>query len=417
VWRQDDVLAFCRSQDADALFRLARRYGHSNESIAYWTGIDPAEVSKRITGGKGPVRTLDRWLRIAEALDMPDEARQILGLASRRRDSATSAAPLVADDLSTSHHPVLFGVRQGGAPPSAVDPCLPRTLLDLLVHYAQTDNMLGPRSLLLAVTSQLTLIEQLWTVARGPLRSELLGVGARYAEFAGWLHQDAGDHTTGARWTLQALDLAHAAGSPILASYALMRRSNQASSVGDGTRALGLASAALDVPEARHPMLRALALRQRARGHALEGSVQDCQRALDEARQQAALGSTDSDEAVRDLAGYCTVSYVEMEAADCWTLLGRPERAVPIFEAELAAWPEIYRRDRGVHLARLATAYVACGILDEAERIGLEALAVAEQTGSSRAVDELGRSLHRSGTELAPLRERLAMLTRDGKVG
>jgi hypothetical protein len=111
------------------------------------------------------------------------------------------------------------------------------------------------------------------------------------------------------------------------------------------------------------------------------------------------------------------VSYVEMEAADCWTLLGRPERAVPIFEAELAAWPEIYRRDRGVHLARLATAYVACGILDEAERIGLEALAVAEQTGSSRAVDELGRSLHRSGTELAPLRERLAMLTRDGKVG
>jgi hypothetical protein len=206
VWRQDDVLAFCRSQDADALFRLARRYGHSNESIAYWTGIDPAEVSKRITGGKGPVRTLDRWLRIAEALDMPDEARQILGLASRRRDSATSAAPLVAGDLSTSYHPVLFGVRQGAASPSAVDPCLPRTLLDLLVHYAQTDNMLGPRSLLLAATSQLTLIEQLWTVARGPLRSELLGVGARYAEFAGWLHQDVGDHTTGAagrfrRWT------------------------------------------------------------------------------------------------------------------------------------------------------------------------------------------------------------------------
>ena len=47
------------------MFRLARKHGHTNESIGYWTGIDPVEISKRINGSKGPVRALDRWAAAA----------------------------------------------------------------------------------------------------------------------------------------------------------------------------------------------------------------------------------------------------------------------------------------------------------------------------------------------------------------
>lgn len=82
VWRRTEVLDLCRAQDADALFRLARKYGYTNESIGYWTGIDPVEISKRINGNKGPVRALDRWQRIADGLNLPAHARHALGLAA-----------------------------------------------------------------------------------------------------------------------------------------------------------------------------------------------------------------------------------------------------------------------------------------------------------------------------------------------
>lgn len=88
LWREDHVLDLCRAQDADGLFRLVKKYGFTNESIGYWTGIDPGEISKRINGAKEPVRTLDRWHRIADGLNMPDDARLELGIAPRRDRAA-----------------------------------------------------------------------------------------------------------------------------------------------------------------------------------------------------------------------------------------------------------------------------------------------------------------------------------------
>lgn len=422
VWNRSEVLDLCRAQDANGLFRVARKNGATNESIGYWTGIDPVEISKRILGKKGPVRALDRWQRIADGLGMPDHACLLLGLAPPKR----SAGSRQSSALVRREHPL---TRQLMTPPvrlpmpdnPMIDPHFPATLLDLLSQYSHTDNLLGPRSLLLAVTSQLALVEQLLKAAREPVRSQLFEVGARYSEFAGWLYQDAGDFAAAARWTQQALELAHAAGSPVLTAYVLMRRSNQESTVGNGARALSLAAAALDLPQVRHPQLAALALRQRARGYALDGDALQCERALDDARAHVASMPDDPDPLIQALAGYCTPSYVEMEAADCWLLLGRPERAVPIFEAELASWPNAYRRDRAVHLARLTSAYAACHRVDDAERTAVEALVMAEQIGSSRVTDELGRSLDlldEAGdcSELGEVRDRLSALTASSSV-
>jgi hypothetical protein len=373
MWERADVLAACRARDANALLRLARRHGVTNERLAYWTGIDPGEISKRLSGKTvSPVQTLDRWERIASGLGMSGSARVVLGLAPGE------AVPVPTDPAP-----------QPAALPahvSAVDPQLPATLLDLLTQYARTDNLLGPRSLLTAVGSQFALVERLWGVARGPVRADLLAVGARYGEFAGWLHQDAGDAGAATHWTRHALELAHAADSPLLVSYVLMRQSNQASGAGDGVRTLALAGAGLRL--APHPLLRALALRQLARGHALDGNARECERALDAAHAEVAAGGHDE---LRSLAGYCTPAYVEMEAADCWLLLGQPHRAVPILEAALPSWPVEYRRDRGLHLARLASAYTACDEVDRAREAAFEAAAMAEQTGSARVTDELAR--------------------------
>lgn len=373
LWERADVLAACRARDANALLRLARRHGVTNDRLAHWTGIDPGEISKRLSGKTvSPVQTLDRWERIATGLGMPDAARLAVGLAPGESGPLPIELPARSADL-----PALV---------PAVDPQLPSTLLDLLTQYARTDSLLGPRSLLTAVGSQFALIERMWGIARGAVRADLLTVGSRYGEFAGWLHQDAGDPGAATHWTRQALELAHAADSKSLVSYVLMRQSNQASGAGDSVRTLALAGAALRL--APHPLLRALALRQVARGHALDGDTGECERALDAARAEVASGPDDE---LRSLAGYCTPAFVEMEAADCWLLLGQPHRAVPILEAALPGWPLEQRRDRGLHLARLASAYAACDDVDRAREAAFEATAMADQTGSARVTDELAR--------------------------
>jgi hypothetical protein len=395
AWADPAVLDLCREHDANGLFRLAKKYGASNDRIAYWTGTDAAEISKRVNNKLGRVATLDRWQRIADALNMPDHARLAVGLApvhpasglhSLGLDSGGAASrPVLPDPVAGPGRSDAAGSAGGGV----IDPGFPVSLLVLLAHYGRTDNMLGPRSLLAAVAAQLTLIEQLWRVAQRSVRPDLLAVGACYAEFAGWLHQDAGDSVAGERWSLRALELAHAAQSDLLVSYVLMRQSNHASGAGDGPRALGLANAALTAAPPGYGRLRALALRQRAHGYALAGDAAECERALDAARHEASLPPTRPDAAIQPFTEYCTPAYVEMEAADCWMMLGQPARAVTIFEAGLSAWPATYRRDRGVHLARLASAHAACGELDAAQAVAVEAATVTSETVSARAMREL----------------------------
>jgi len=70
--------------DANGLLRLVnRKYGVSQERLGHFIGvIDAREVNKRINGRKpGRVESLRRWKAIADALNMPDHARGLIGLA------------------------------------------------------------------------------------------------------------------------------------------------------------------------------------------------------------------------------------------------------------------------------------------------------------------------------------------------
>jgi hypothetical protein len=69
-----------------------------------------------------------------------------------------------------------------------------------------------------------------------------------------------------------------------------------------------------------------------------------------------------------------TPAYVEIQRAATWIELGRPERVITLFEDSLARLPSVHRRDRGVYLARLASAYALSGSPDVSVRKGWEAL-------------------------------------------
>src|SRR6266540_715153 len=110
-------------------------------------------------------------------------------------------------------------------------------------------------------------------------------------------------------WSDRALEWATVADDHFLTSYVLMRKSNQASGVGDAARTLDLAQAALHKQDRLTPRVRALALRQKAHGYALVRDATGCARALEAAAEQAALHEDHGDEE-RIQTGYCTPTYV-----------------------------------------------------------------------------------------------------------
>jgi hypothetical protein len=230
-----------------------------------------------------------------------------------------------------------------------------------------------------------------------------LQVGARYAEFASWLNQDSGNARACTHWADRAMEWAQEAGNSLLVSYVLVRKSDQAAATRDVPRTIGLAQTALQHRRRLTSRGRAVAWQQVAVGHALAGDEIACQRALDTAAQLAERSQQEGDEGP---GRYCTPAYVEIQRAATWIELGRPERAITLFEDSLARLPSVHRRDRGVYLARLASAYALSGSPDVSVRKGWEALTVAQATGSRRITTELGQ-----------LRTRLAPWESTAKVG
>jgi hypothetical protein len=99
-------------------------------------------------------------------------------------------------------------------------------------------------------------------------RAEVLGVGARWAEFAAWLYQDAGHGQAGAGWANRAMAWAEEANDQVMVAYALTRQADLATDRQDAAATIGLAQAALRRPI---PARRAVALQRQASGHALAG--------------------------------------------------------------------------------------------------------------------------------------------------
>jgi transcriptional regulator with XRE-family HTH domain/tetratricopeptide (TPR) repeat protein len=255
-------------------------------------------------------------------------------------------------------------------------------------ELSTADWLLGPHLVLGTVGGHLDLVQQLLPNIAGAKRVRLLQVGARYAEFASWLNQDSGNARAATHWADRAMEWAQEAGNPLMVSYVLVRKANQAAATRDAPRTVGLAQSALQYRRRLTSRGQAVALQQLAVGHALAGNEVACQRALDTAAQLAERSQQAGDEGP---GRYCTPAYIEMQRAASWIELGQPERAIDLFEDSLATLPSVHRRDRGVYLARLASAYALSGSPEIAVRKGWEALTVAQATGSRRITTELGQ--------------------------
>jgi len=269
-------------------------------------------------------------------------------------------------------------------------------LSNVLAEHVKADAVVGPRYLVPAVQSQLPMIDRLCQATRGADRAAMLAVAAQFAEFCGWLYQDSGKPDSAFFWTNHALDYAQELNDPQLIAYVMMRKSNVAAESGKPGYGLGLANAALNAFDTLTPRMRASALRTQANAYAMLSERRNFEASVDQALVQASDGTTQE---APDIAPYCTPSYVAMEAGMSWVQLGQPAEATEAFESSLAVWPASSQtRDRGLCLARLATAAAVQGHTERSCEAGAQALTVARSTGSARIRHQL-RSLY---DELTP---------------
>ncbi|WP_019632069.1 helix-turn-helix domain-containing protein [Actinomadura atramentaria] len=83
-WHRLPVLDALRARDIGAAFRLLRQYtGASQTQIAIACHMTQGNVSQTMKPGGRQINALEVFERIADGLDMPDDARMTLGLAPR----------------------------------------------------------------------------------------------------------------------------------------------------------------------------------------------------------------------------------------------------------------------------------------------------------------------------------------------
>jgi hypothetical protein len=372
---------------SDNLRQARKRCGWSQEqaivrfeSIAHALDVDvPA---------RGSLRTLFSMFE-NNRRSVPDHYRPVLRELYRATDEELGISQVASVSLPVP--PALPADL-----PEKASPEILSYLSNVLAEHVKADAVVGPRYLVQAVQSQLPLIDRLCQATRGTDRSEVLAVAAQFAEFCGWLYQDSGKPDSAVFWTNHALDYAQELNDPQLIAYIMSRKSNIATESGKPGYGLGLANAALNAFDALTPRIRAASLRQRANAHALLSEQQEFEETVDQALIQASAGTAQE---TPDVAMYCTPPYVVMEAGMSWVRLGQPGSAVEAFERSLATWPSGGQtRDRGLCLARLATAAAVQGNTQRSCDTAAEALTIARSTGSAR----IRRQLHSLYHELSP---------------
>jgi len=201
----------------------------------------------------------------------------------------------------------------------AVAPEMVTYFRNVFTEHLRADNLMGPHHLVDVVRAQTTLLDQMLPNARGGVRQDLLMLAFRYNELAGWLYQDAGNPESAMRYTDRSMEYALEIGEIRETAYALMRKADIAADLEKPDRVIGLTDAALRDPSRVLPRITALILRLRGRAYASLGNVSECARALDAAQAEGGRPYDAPD----DLTAYCTPAYIGMEAASCWSKLGR----------------------------------------------------------------------------------------------
>ena len=267
--------------------------------------------------------------------------------------------------------------------PTALDAF--RVLFD---QYRSLGQTASPGVVLPAVIAQTHVLRDLAARAPSSIRDELLRLGARYSEYAGWMAQESGNDQAALWWTARAVDMAAAGNDHDLAAYALIRRALVTLYREDAQQTIELARQA-QVAETTPNRIRGLAAQREAQGHALAGDYKSCIQCLDRAREL--LASPSGDPAASALGSVSLTDPVSMITGWCLYELGRPKEASEILDDQVAGIPVQALRSRARYGVRQALAHAAAGHVEHACALTDQLLAITDVVSSATITTDLRR--------------------------
>ncbi|CAL9286112.1 helix-turn-helix domain-containing protein [Streptomyces sp. SudanB182_2057] len=257
----------------------------------------------------------------------------------------------------------------------------------------------GPRFVTASMKSATRILTDAVPHAVGEQRAEIWLLASRFAEYTGWMAQEAGNPAEALRWTNLAVRWGAHGGDETVAAYALVRKAFIAQHRGDTSAAIGFADQAARHPAA-NPVIRAHAARRAAQGHALRGDAGACREALERFRSHAAAVIGDQTPHWGPRIENGNPRLIE---ASCMLSLRRFEPAADLFAAERRRRPSVPAdsNSQARFAVRQATALAGTGRLDDACQVVEATLPLIQRIDSATVRAELGRFVEQARTRRA----------------
>jgi hypothetical protein len=371
----------------------------SQTVVGAWVGLSQTEISRLETGP--PVKDMDKLVYWARVLQIPPD---LLWFKLPEDRASPTEPPATIDNPSEA------GLAPEGFPPLRLDE-LRRLAVALedarhldtgsirhlerqLSVCATVDGSTGPARTLPRILGLLAILEHQARRVRPTVRRDLIRLGARAAELAGWLYRDLGAASAAEHWRDRAFEWAAEANDLPMCGYVLLRKSQAAWDQRDAPKMLALADAADDGPWELPPKVRAEVAQQQARGHAMLGShPQLVARNLEQAwalLDDPGNSAPGPGETLDPLGAGYTPTLLTLQTGICHTEAGQTDKAIATYRTLLIS-SDFSPRDHGYFLALLALAFQQADEPREAARTGLDALATAQRLSSRRTLAELRR--------------------------
>ncbi|WP_059010447.1 helix-turn-helix domain-containing protein [Streptomyces specialis] len=311
-------------------------------------------------------------------------------LVKRRRVLTAGSGSLIGVHLATGQNVSWLGAKSLTSP-----------FLSQLDHMRQLGQNADPAALVPLLEAQTRIVLEFAARSGSRDRTALLVIAARFAEYTGWMAQEAGGNDAALAWTAEAVELAQAGGDHHLASYALVRRALITLYDSDAEHTIALAGQAQDggLP----PRIRGLAAQREAQGHALAGDERACLSSMERARELLASAEEEADGA--PTIGMTHVpDPAAMVTGWCLYDLGRPREAAGILDRECMRIAPRALRTRIRYGMRRSLAHAAAGEIEHSCEIAKELLGFAATVPSvtvNADIRRLARELSRFRTNRA----------------
>jgi tetratricopeptide (TPR) repeat protein len=269
--------------------------------------------------------------------------------------------------------------------PIPVDANAVQVTEEVLAQVRRIDDLLGSRAALPSVLALGNLVAQLLQGRpRAEVRLSLLSQLSQISQLQGWLAFDMADNEAARAHFKDGLQAAHEARDEALGAYILGYSSILATYSGEPQEGLAFAQAAQSrARRAATGAIRSWIATVEAEAWANLGVAPETEEALDRAR--TALGRAKREDDPSWIYHYDEAG-LKSAAGTCYLLLGLTERARAAINEAIALSRTTEVREQAIYRTRLAAVCIPHGEIEEACRLALDALEIAEETRSERAV-------------------------------